>query len=400
MTQVKAEGHGKGLTRRALMQTLAAAVPLSALPGLAWSAGGPRYGGSFIVGSGSEPRHLNQNITTDSSTKLISNPIFSKLIGLRSDFMPEPDLAKSWSVSEDGTVYTFLLNDGVLWHDGKPLTSDDVRFTFEKVLFTYHNIGKSMASFVDNIQTPDRTTIIFKLKAPNDVFMTFVAGQSYIQPKHIYDNTDIMANPANLAPIGSGPFKFSNWSRGREVVLIRNDRYFRKDRPYVDRIVTRFIPEPSARVRALEAGEIDYLAYFDLPPTMVSDLQKNPEITVVSKGHEAWASLVELMLNLDKVPYNNVLVRRAITHAIDRQFIVDKAKYGLGKVATGPVSSDLTWAYTPDTRQYPFDIEEANKLLDEAGLPKGADGTRFAGSIVVSKQSRRTSSLRRSLRSS
>lgn len=374
-----------GLTRRTLLQVMAAAIPVLSMPGLAFAAEEPRYGGSFIVGSGSEPRHLNQNITTDSVVKLISNPIFSKLVGLRSDFTPEPDLAKSWTISEDGLTYTFLLNDGVTWHDGKPLTSEDVKFTFEKVLFAYHNIGKSMAGFVESIETPDATTVIFKLKKPNDVFLTFVSGQSYIQPKHIYDGTDIMENPANLKPVGSGPFKFSEWSRGREIVLLRNENYFRKDRPYVDRIVTRFIPEASARVRALEAGEIDYLAYFDLPPAMVADLQKNADITVVSQGHEAWASILELMLNLDRAPYDNVLVRRAITHAIDRQFIVDKAKYGLAKVATGPISSDLAWAYTPETRQYPFNIDEANKLLDEAGLKKDANGVRFNATIVVTK---------------
>jgi peptide/nickel transport system substrate-binding protein len=364
---------------------MAAVIPVLCMPGMVFAADEPRYGGSFIVGSGSEPRHLNQNITTDSVVKLISNPIFSKLVGLRSDFTPEPDLAKSWTISDDGLTYSFLLHGGVTWHDGKPLTSEDVKFTFEKVLFTYHNIGKSMAGFVESIETPDATTVIFKLKKPNDVFLTFVSGQSYIQPKHIYDGTDIMENPTNLKPVGSGPFKFSEWSRGREIVLVRNENYFRNDRPYVDRIVTRFIPEASARVRALEAGEIDYLAYFDLPPAMVADLQKNPDVTVVSQGHEAWASILELMLNLDRAPYDNVLVRRAITHAIDRQFIVDKAKYGLAKVATGPISSDLAWAYTPETRQYAFNIDEANNLLDEAGFKKDANGVRFKATIVVTK---------------
>ena len=373
------------LSRRALLQGMAATIPFMAMPGLAFAQGGPRYGGTFVVGCGTEPRHLNQNITTDSSTKLISNPIFSKLVGLKSDFSPSPDLAKTWTISEDGKTYTFNLHEGVTWHDGKPLTSDDVRFTFESVLFAHHNIGKSLAPFVEGIETPDANTIVFQLKSPNDVFLTFVAGQSYIQPKHLYEGTDIADNPANLAPVGSGPFKFESWSKGQEVVLVRNENYFLKDQPYVDRIVTRFIPEPSARIRSLEAGEIDYVAYFDLPPAFIVELQKNPDIKVVSKGHEAWGSIVELMPNHDKAPFNDIRVRRALTHAIDRKFIVDKANYGLSKVATGPVSSDIGWAYNPDTKQYPFDIAEANRLLDEAGLAPDANGIRFKTNIVVTR---------------
>lgn len=378
-------GNGFRLSRRSLLQGIAVSIPFMAMPGLSFAQSGPRYGGTFIVGCGTEPRHLNQNITTDSATKLISNPIFSKLVGLKSDFSPTPDLAKSWTISDDGKTYTFDLHEGVMWHDGKPLTSEDIRFTFEQILFAHHNIGKTLAPFIEGIETPDEKTITFHLKSPNDVFLTFVAGQSYIQPKHLYDGSDIAENPANLAPVGSGPFKFSEWSKGREVVLVRNENYFLKDKPYVDRIVTRFIPEPSARIRSLEAGEIDYVAYFDLPPAFVVELQKNPAIKVVSEGHEAWGSIVELMMNLDKAPYNDVRVRRAITHAIDRQFIVEKANYGLSKVATGPVSSQIGWAYNADTQQYPYDPELANKLLDEAGVARGSDGNRFSARIVVTR---------------
>jgi len=375
------------LSRRAVLQGLAAlsATPFLSIPGLALAADGPRYGGTFLVGSGSEPRHLNLNITTDAATKLISNPVFSKLIGLKTDFTPAPDLAKSWAVSEDGLLYTFTLEEGVKWHDGKPFSAEDVKFTFEKVLFEFHNIGKALGQYVETIETPDPATVIFKLKSPNDVFLTFIASQSYIQPKHLYDGTDVMTNPANTAPVGTGPFRFSEWSRGREVVLVRNEDYFRKDRPYVDRIVSRFIPEASSRVRALEAGEVDYLAYFDLPPSMVATLRENPNITVVGEGHNAWGSIVELMMNLDRAPYNDVRVRQAITHAIDRQFIIDKANFGLSKVATGPISSQIGWAYNPETRQYPYDPETANKLLDEAGIAKDSNGIRFKAGIVVTR---------------
>jgi len=375
----QADPQAPGFDRRSLLQAmLLATVPL---PVLAEGAGA-RFGGTFVVCCGSEPRHLNLNIATDIPTKEIGNPLYSKLVGMKRDLSPRADLATDWSVSTDTLAYTFRLQAQARWHDGTPVTSADVKFTFEEVLFVYHNIGKVMAPLVETIETPDATTVIFRLKRPSDIFMTFIAAQSYIQPRHIYDGTNIMENPANLRPVGCGPFRLVEWSRGREVVLERNPDYFLPDRPYVDRIVTRFIPDASARVRALEAGEVDYLAYLDLPPSAIGNLQKNPEITVTSHGHEAWGSLVELMLNLDRPPFNDVRVRRAVTHAINRPFIVERATFGLARVATGPISSDIAWAYTDDVPQYPYDPAAANRLLDEAGLPR-RDGVRFQVALLV-----------------
>ncbi|ALG90879.1 MULTISPECIES: ABC transporter substrate-binding protein [Actibacterium] len=374
-----------GISRRTLLRTMAASVPMLALPEfLSAQTSEELYGGVFVVGTGTEPRHLNQNITTDIVTKMIASCMQNKLVGLKSDLTPKADLAKDWSVSDDGLIYTFNLHDGVKWHDGTPFTSEDAKFTFEQVLFKFHNQGKTLAPYVDEITTPDATTIVFHLNAPNDVMMTFIAGQGYIHPKHLYDGVDIMDSPANLAPIGTGPFKFASWNRGQDVAMELNDEYFMPGMPYVDRIVIRFIPEATARVRALEAGEVDYLAYNDLPHSMIADLDKNPDVTVTSKGHEAWGSIVELMMNLDKEPFNNRKVRMGIAHALDLDFIIEKATYGLATRATGPISSQLAWAYKPDTTQYPFDVAKANALLDEAGYPL-TDGTRFSATIVANR---------------
>lgn len=379
-----AEGRGgRPVSRRSVLKFSACALPALALPGFVSAQEAPRYGGAFVVGAGTEPRHLNPNIVSDLATKLVANPILNKLVGMARDLTPIPDLARTWTISEDGKTYTFALEEGVLWHDGKPFTSEDVKFTFEKVLFPFHNAGKTISPHVESIEAPNAATIVFKLKHPNDMFLTIVAQQSYIQPKHVYDGTDVMENPANLKPIGTGPFKFSSWTRGQEVVLQRNETYFRKDRPYVDRIVTRFIPEASARVRALEAGEVDYVVYIDLPSSSVASLRANPEFTVVGEGHEAWGSIVELILNNEKAPFGEVKVRQALAHAIDRQFIVEKAYFGLGRVAKSSVSSDLGWPYDPNVKQYDYDPEKAERLLDEAGVARGANGIRFRTSVVV-----------------
>ncbi|MEQ3625841.1 MAG: ABC transporter substrate-binding protein [Celeribacter sp.] len=386
MTQIKNHTHHASLSRRGFLGSAAATgLALVALPGAARAAAeGPKYGGAFVVGAGVEPRHLNQNIVTDSSIKLISNPIFSKLVGLKSDLSPKPDLATDWTISDDGMTYEFNLHDGVKWHDGTAFSSADVKFSFEDVLFKFHNVGRGLAKFVNSIETPDDTTVVFKLNAPNDVMMTFIAGQGFIQAKHIYEGSDPSDNPSNLAPVGTGPFRFVEWQRGQHIVLERNEDYFVEGQPYVHRIITSFIPEASARIRALEAGEVDYVTYADLPPSMITGLQNNPDITVTSEGHEAWGSITELMMNLDNAPFDDKRVRMAVDHALDIDFIIDKAVFGLAKAATGPVSSELAWAYTPDTKQYKYDVEAAKALLDEAGYPDSG-GTRFETSVIVNR---------------
>lgn len=370
------------ITRRQALQATLATMFAGAMPAIGWAADG-RYGGTLVVGLGQEPRILNVNIATDIYIKVVTSNMYNKLANINSDLTLRPELAKSWTTSADGKSYTFTLNDGISWHDGKPMTSEDVKFTFEQMLFVHHNVGATMKAFFEKIETPDPKTVVFTLVKPLDIALTFIAQQGYIFPKHIYEGTDIVNNPANLKPVGTGPFKFVSWTRGREMVMERNEKYFDKSKPYLDKIIIRFIPDASARVIALETGEVDYLAYNDLPASSIEKLRTNKAITVTNKGHEAWGSIVQMIMNLDKPPFNNVKARQAIYHAIDRQFIVDKACFGLTKVATGPISSEHAWTYNPNTKQYPYDPALANKLMDEAGFPKNANGIRFTAAIQI-----------------
>jgi peptide/nickel transport system substrate-binding protein len=375
-----------GISRRNVLMGAAATMAAISIPGLVRAAGDkPLYGGTFVVGCATEPRHLNLNIATDITIKLIANPVYNKLVGLKSDLTQKPDLAETWSASDDKLSYTFNLRDGIKWHDGTPFSAEDVKFTFEEILFKNHAMGKTLAPNVAAVEAPDARTVVFRLKSPNDVLITFIAGQGFIQAKHIYAGTDIMQNPANLKPVGTGSFKFVSWDRGQTITLERNPDYFLAAQPYVDRIVTRFIPEATARIRALEAGEVDYVTYADLPASAIAELRVNPDIEVTSKGHEAWGSLVQLMPNFDRENLRKLDVRRAIAHAIDPNFIIQKAVYDLANPATGPISSRIAWAYTPDTMQYPHDVEKANALLDAAGYPKDADGVRFKAKIVMDR---------------
>jgi len=214
-----------------------------------------------------------------------------------------------------------------------------------------------------------------------------MGNEGFVIPKHLYENTDILKNPYNLKPVGTGPFVFKEWKKGSHITLERNPSYFKKGKPYLDRIIIKIVPDASSRMIAFEAKEIDYLYYINLPASEVSRFKNRPGYVVSSKGHEDGPSVMLVAFNLRKAPFNNLKVRQAIAHAIDKEYIEAKADYGLGKVAIGPIPSVTTWAHNPNVMRYEFNPKKAEQLLDEAGYPRGPDGTRFKTSIIADRGS-------------
>jgi len=345
----------------------------------------PKYGGTFIVGAGSDPTTLNLATTYNIMDTLAVSSVYSLLVKLDDELNPRPDLAESWKVSDDGLTYTFNLVRNATWHDGRPFTSSDVKFTFSDVLLKHHPRGAVVLKAVESIETPDPHTVVFKLKHPYDPLMKFMGNEAFIIAKHLYENTDILKNPYNLKPVGTGPFTFKEWKKGSHLILERNPTYFRKGKPYLDKIIVKIVPDASSRMIAFEAKEIDYLYYVNLPSSEVSRIKNKPGFVVSSKGHEVGPSIMMMAFNLRKAPFNNLKLRQAIAHAIDRQYIEEKADYGLGKPAIGPIASATRWAFNPNVTQYDFNPRKAEQLLDEAGYPRGSDGTRFKTSIIADR---------------
>jgi peptide/nickel transport system substrate-binding protein len=342
----------------------------------------PRYGGTLILATFADPGSLNPGLTTSVPTHIVTGPIFNGLVGHDLQLAPVPDLAERWSVSPDGRVYTFQLVKNALWHDGKPVTSADLKFTFEEVLLKYH--GRTRAALgknLETIETPDPYTVVFRFKEPYAPFLALVDGvNAPILSQHVYAGTDILKHPANSVPIGSGPFKFKEWVRGDHVTLVRNDRYFKKGKPYLDRIVIRIMPDPAAATIAFEKGEVDYFLF--PPPHEIVRLQQLPGVVVTTRGREGFAGVVTLIPNLRRPILGNLKVRQAMAYAIDRRVILDKAYFGKGEVATGPISRALGWAYNATVSRYDRDLTKANRLLDEAGYPRGSSDVRFTLSVV------------------
>ncbi len=339
----------------------------------------PRPGGSFVIALGANPDHLNISISSSVIIALPAQAVTEGLITVNSKYQLEPSLATSWSVSDDGKQISFELRRGVTWHDGKPFTSADVKYSFEK-LTPLHSRAAAIFRNVTTIETPDDHTVKLTLKEAFGPFLDLLTADNVgIQPKHIYEGTEPLRNPANLKPIGTGPFKFESWQTGQSITFVRNPDYWNKGKPYLDKIVFRIIPDSNTRSLALEAGDIDYIPSYDMSINDAVRLKKSKGIIV--KTGRGQPRVLLLFFNNKKSPFDNVNVRKALFRGLDRQMMLSSAYADEGATGTSAIPPGLAWANNPDVnymKSYAFDAARANKELDDAGFAKSADGYRFA----------------------
>jgi peptide/nickel transport system substrate-binding protein len=369
-----------GMAARTLFA--AAALVLAFAMGPALAQGTPQRGGTLVMVVQPEPPTLASYQSTSGPIGQVATKVYEGLLEYDFNLKPIPSLAQSWTVSPDGKTITFKLQPGVKFHDGQPFTSADVQFTIMDVLKKVHPRGISTFRAVEAVETPDPLTAVFKLAEPAPYLLMALSGyESPMLPKHVFGTGDIANHPNANKPIGTGPFKFVEWQKGQYMRFDRNPDYWKKGRPYLDRIVARFIGDGSTRAATLETGEVQMGGFNAILPLDVKRLEKLPHIGVTTKGYEMQSPIVELDMNTRVKPFDNPKVRQAIAYAIDRKFVIDNVWFGYGKPATGPISSNFkaNGLYTADVRNYnvPNGVEMANKLLDEAGYPRKADGTRF-----------------------
>jgi peptide/nickel transport system substrate-binding protein len=359
------------------------AAGLASAPFAALGQGQPRRGGTLNIVLQPEPPMLMLPINQGTTTQVAGGKIFQSLLTFDFQLKPLPSLAKSWTVSPDGLTYTFKLQENVKWHDGKPFTSADVAFSTQVFLTEVH--GRARANFgrVASVETPDAHTIIYKLKEPFGPFLhAFEVSSAPLVPKHIYEGTDFRKNPANDAPIGTGPFKFKEWKRGSNIELVRNENYWKPGLPYLDGISFRIIPDAALRAVALESGQAHASQFDAVEPFEVQRLAALPHLSMTTKGYEFVSPIMWIDINNRRGPLADKRVRQAILFALDREFILKNLFFGMGRVATGPIAS-TTRFYDPNVPKYPFDPKKAEALLEEAGFKKGADGVRVKMRCIV-----------------
>jgi peptide/nickel transport system substrate-binding protein len=356
-----------------------AAVVAALLAAAATGAGAqpPKRGGTLVAASTFEPRQLNVAITTSWADHMVAAKIFSSLLRFPEKGFPTPqgDLAESWSVSPDGRRLTFNLVKNARWHDGKPFTADDVKFTFEQVLPKL-NPNRTIFEMITRIETPDAHTVVMERSQPFVLFYfdIFNAG---ILPRHVYEGSDVAKNPANLRPIGTGPFRFKDWVKGSHIELVRFDGYFRPGRPYLDRVVFKFVPDVGTAIAALEKGEVDLVPRW-VPLGDVARLRGRPGIEVSTVGGVALAQSRWMTFNVRDPLVQDVRVRHAIAHAIDTATVT--------RIATGgqfEIAESFLWKQFPEydatystATRFRRDPAKARELLEAAGAKPGAGGVR------------------------
>ena len=360
-----------------------AAVAISASGFFAICAKARAAEGTLVMVVQPEPPSLASYISTANPTSVVGSKIYEGLLDYDFSLTPKASLAKSWEVSPDGKTITFKLQEGVKFHDGTEFTSADVQFSVMDVLKKYHPRGQITFRDVEAVETPDKYTAVFRLKNPAPyIIRALSAYESPMVPKHLLSGVDIQTAPLANKPVGTGPFIFSEWKKGQYIRLDRNPNYRKAGEPKLQRIVMRFIGDAGTRVAAIEKGEIQYGSLSAVPNIDVKRISQEKDIKTTTKGNEIINPMIDLELNTKRPPLDNQKVRQALAYAMDRQFIVDNIWYGFGRPATGPLHSSLksiglyTTEGMPDFNRADR-YEYANKLLDEAGLPRKSDGARF-----------------------
>jgi peptide/nickel transport system substrate-binding protein len=335
------------------MRIAAAIVVASGLAALAAPWAQAQSKDTLTIGLTLEPPHLDPTAGAAAAIdEIVYANLFEGLTRIDENGAVQPQLAESWAVSGDGLIYTFTLKDGVEFHDGTGFDADDVVFSLDRARADDSvNAQKQLFVAIDTVEAVDARTVKITLSRPEGALL-FNLGWGdavMVAPESAANNKG--------APIGTGPYKFDRWVRGSQVRLVAAD-----DARAIRKVTFRFVPDPSAQVAALKAGDIDAVANLQAPEAVIS-LQADPNFEVAIGSTEGETILA---MNNTRPPMNDIRVRQAIAHAIDRQAIVDGAMFGFG-TPIGTHFAPHHPAYVDLLATYPHDPARARALLADAG---------------------------------
>jgi peptide/nickel transport system substrate-binding protein len=333
----------------------------------------------LVIATTQVPRHFNGAVQSGLATAMPTAQIFASPLRYDDNWNPQPYLAQSWEVAPDGLSVTLHLVKNALFHDGQPVTSEDVAFSIMAIKANHP--FQTMLEAVDKVDTPDPFTVVIRLSHPNPALLLAMSPALMpILPKHVYgDGQDLKTHPANLKPIGSGPFKLTEYKQGEYYTLEKFDKFFIPGRPKLDKIVVRLVSDPNAAIVSLERGDVHALP-FVAGVRDIDRLEKAANIVVTDKGFAGVGALNWLAFNTRKKPLDDVRVRQAIAFTANRDFIINKLMGGKATASTGPIAPGSPLDEMA-VETYKVDYAKAAALLDAAGYPKGADGSRFSLTI-------------------
>lgn len=310
---------------------------------------------------------------TDFSTTVelgVLNQIYDTLLYYSPDGTkdPEPRIAESYEISDDGLDYTFHLRDDVTFHDGTPVTADDVVFSIE--LYKASEYQGSQISMLSSVEATDEHTVVCHLEAPYSPFLQGICSPMIASKAYYESSEDDFVNN----PIGTGPYKFVSRAKGSNIKLEANEDYYR-GAPEIKEVTFEVIPDSSTKAIALQTGEVNFA---EIDSATKPQLEANPAITIAEVPTSAFSYIA---MNTEKEPFNDVKVRQAINYAIDRDNLVAVCYDGEAEVNSN-ICAKERFGYSDDQFQYTYDPEKAKELLAEAGIETPYD----LGEILVAEK--------------
>lgn len=343
------------------------ALALSSAMAVAAGLGAAQAQTDLTVALQLEPPHLDPtSAAAGAIDSVLYSNVFEGLTRFKSDGSIVPGLAESWEISDDGLTYTFKLHNGVTFHDGTTMDAEDVKFSLDRARAEDSvNAQKALFAGISDVTVVDPQTVKVTLSAPNGSFLFNMAwGDAVIVAPESIENI-------KTSPIGTGAFKFVDWVQGDSIEITRNDAYWGTP-AVLDGATFKFISDPTAAFAAMMAEDIDAFVGFPAPENL-PQFEADPRFQVLVGSSEGETIL---STNNKMPPFDNVKVREAVAHAIDRQAIIDGAMFGLG-TPIGTHFAPHNPAYVDLTANSAYDPELSKKLLAEAGFPDGFETTLY-----------------------
>ncbi len=335
-------------------------------------AGSPAYGDTLTEASIGDIQGLIPNITSDGASHEVGSLIYTGLVKRDKDLNLVPNLAESWNLSQDCLALTFHLKKDAKWHDGRPFTAQDVRFTYETMIHPKTPTAyKEDFLAIKSLEVLDPYTV--RITYPKPYAQALETWGMWMLPRHLLEpyvaEARLREAPQNRNPVGNGPYRFVEWKSGEKVVVVANPDYF-DGKPYISRVVYRIIPSQATIFLELKAKGVDFAGLTAI------QFKRQTEYPAFRKAYDKYQypanAYTYFGFNLKDPRFADRRVRRALAHAINKQELIDGVRLGLAREATGPYKPG-TWAYNPNVKRYPYDPERARALLAEAGW-KDTDG--------------------------
>ena len=315
----------------------------------------------LILGMSIEPTGLDPTAAAPVAIgQVVWQNLFEGLVSINKAGEIEPELATSWTISEDGLTYIFTIRHGVTFQNNQKFTAETAKYSIDRILKNDSiNPQKSLYKSISNVEAPDSNTLILSLSSPSADLLYWLGFPAAVMIEPSSEAT----NATN--PIGTGPFKLLNWKKGNQLTLVKNDHYW-GNASKLEKVTFRFISDPQAQAAALNSGDIDAMPELSAPE-LVNQFKQNQtfETVIGTTSMEVVAGM-----NNARKPFNDVRVRQALMMATDRQAIIDATSEGLG-TPIGSHFSPSDTGYEDLTNVWSYDLVKAKKLLTEAGYPNG-----------------------------